>query len=84
MVYDFILCQSLTYAQRAVVALGRAGIAAYIMRVPQSLSTNGCGYGVKVPQRRLAAALHVLSESGIPPGRVYRIGPDGGYQEVRL
>ncbi|MCD8332169.1 MAG: DUF3343 domain-containing protein [Oscillospiraceae bacterium] len=84
MVYDFVLFRSLTHAQRAAAALERAGLVCYIARIPQTLSAEGCGYGLKIPQRRLSQAVQLLREVGLPPGRVYRTGPDGSLREVEV
>lgn len=78
-----ILCRSLTYAQRAVVALERAGITAATARTPQELTDGGCGYCVKVSERRFHEALTVLEKAGAPFGRTYRKEFQCGYTEVK-
>ncbi len=83
MVYDFVLFRSLTHAQRAAAALERAGLVCYIARVPRALSDGACGYGLKIPQRRLSQALQLLQEEGVSPGRVWRAGADGTFREVQ-
>lgn len=82
MVYDFLICRSLTYAQRTASALGRAGISAYVTRIPRAISGDGCGYAVKVSQRKRSDALRVLSRVGIAPLRIYALEPGGTYREV--
>lgn len=77
-----IMCRSLTYAQRAVTALERAGITASISRAPQELTGSGCGYCVKVAQRRFQSALKTLDAKGVAYGRLFRIEEDGTYTEV--
>ena len=77
-----IMCRSLTYAQRAVTALERAGITAAISRAPQELTGSGCGYCVKVSERRFQSAVKTLDAKNIPYGRLFRIDDDGGYTEV--
>ena len=62
MVYYLILCRSLTYAQRTASVLERAGIAARVLRSPKSVAGEGCGYAVKVSERRLAEALVLAGE----------------------
>jgi len=84
MVYYLIICRSLTYAQRTVTVLERAGITAHLMRTPRSISGEGCGYAVKVSQRRLPDALTVLNRVGLSPRRVFILSADGSYKEVGL
>ena len=84
MVYYLIICRSLTYAQRTAQALERAGITAHILRSPQSVTGEGCSHAVKVSERNLAEALVVLARVGLTPKRVFIIGGDGSYKEVRL
>ena len=77
-----IMCRSLTYAQRANYALERAGITAPVSRAPQGLGANGCGHCLTVDERRLRAALAVLSRAWIPHGKLYRVEAGGSYTEV--
>ena len=82
MVYYLIICRSLTYAQKTAAALERAGITAYIMRAPKTVSESGCSHAVKVSERSLADALLVLKRVGLSPERVYIMSADGSYKEV--
>ena len=84
MVYYLIICRSLTYAQRTAAALERAGITAYIMRSPRSVSDTGCSHAVKISERRLTDSLAVLNRVGLSPERVYIMSADGSYKEVSL
>lgn len=84
MLYYIIVCRSLTYAQRTVRTLERAGISAYLMRLPKNLSQEGCGYAVKIAERSLTAALQLLSKADMPPRKVFLAGGNGGYKEVSL
>lgn len=77
-----LLCRSLTYAQRAARLLERSGISALVLRAPTGVSDSGCGYCVKVSEKRLAPALKVLREGGLGPLRVFVIGEDGSFSEV--
>ena len=43
MVYDLIVCRSLTYAQRGVRLLERAGISAYLVRAPRLIAQAEIG-----------------------------------------
>ena len=82
MLYYFIICRSLTYAQRTARTLERAGISAYITRAPRSVAAEGCGYGVKIAERHLANALQLLKREGLGPKRVYLLDQAGNYSEV--
>lgn len=78
----WIVCRSLTYAQRSARALERGGISCRITRSPRSIAQEGCGYCVKVSERRLADALRVLRREGLGPKQVYLQQSDGVYREV--
>lgn len=84
MLYYLIVCRSLTYAQRTVSALERAGIHAHILRSPKSISGEGCSHCVKVAQRNLTQALTALHRAGLDPKRVYIAAGDGNFEEVPL
>lgn len=84
MLYYLIVCRSLTYAQRTAAALERAGITAHILRSPRSIAGEGCGYSVKISQRRLADALRVLHRVMLEPKRIFITTGDGSYREVEL
>lgn len=82
MLHYLIMCRSLTYAQRASSALERAGITAAIARAPLELTAGGCGYCVRVSERRFHQSLRVLETAALPHGRIYHEVPDGSYSEV--
>ena len=84
MVYYFIVCRSLTYAQRTAAALERAGITARVLRSPRLIAGEGCSHSVRVAERHLARALVVLERAGRSPKRVYIMSGDGAWEEVRL
>ncbi|MEG1720124.1 MAG: DUF3343 domain-containing protein [Pseudoflavonifractor sp.] len=84
MVYYLIICRSLTYAQRTAQALERAGITAYILRAPKSISGEGCSHGVRVGERNIRDALLLLSRVGLSPSRIFMINHDGSYREVQI
>ncbi|MEG1632533.1 MAG: DUF3343 domain-containing protein [Oscillospiraceae bacterium] len=77
-----IMCRSLTYAQRAMATLERSGITTAVSRAPRELSPQGCGYCLKVSQKRFNAALGILAAAGEPRGRLFRIEDNGEYTEV--
>lgn len=83
MLQYYIMCRSLTYAQRAAWVLERAGITAILTRAPRSISNEGCVYCVKVSEKRLAEALKALKRAGFDSSRIYVKGPDGSLAEVR-
>ena len=81
MLQYLIMCRSLTYAQRASAALERAGISAPIARAPQELTTEGCGYSVKVRGSHFQDALRAFTAKKLPHGRLFRIEANGAYTE---
>lgn len=78
----YLTCRSLTYAQRASRVLTEAGTRNLLVRTPQRMSREGCGYAVRVNGEELGSALGALASSGLPPKRVYRQLRAGGYEEV--
>jgi NADH/NAD ratio-sensing transcriptional regulator Rex len=82
--YYLIICRSLTYAQRSAKALERAGITAVVMKTPKDITTEGCGYCVKVSEKRLTQALTVLKSAGMGVNRVYVQNLNGSSSEVFL
>ena len=83
MVYYLIICRSLTYAQRTAQVLERVGISGSIQRAPRVISKEGCGYCVRVAERRLTDALTVLRREGMAPKQVFLQTAEGEYSEVR-
>ena len=82
MTYYWILCRSLTHAQRAAALLERKGITALISRAPQGADPRGCGHAVKV-KRQVADAVQILRAAKIPIGKILKQqGAD--FQEVEL
>ncbi len=79
--YYFLLCRSLTYGQRSVSILERAGIFAYLSRLPKTIAVRGCGYGVKVASRNLNRSLAILEHHNLSPREIYAISPEGGFLE---
>lgn len=82
MLHYLIMCRSLTYAQRAARVLERSGITAFVTRAPRGVTHDGCGYCVKVSERRIADALEALSGAGLGPGRVFLTDSGGAVSEV--
>ena len=81
MQYYFVMCRSLTYAQRAARVLERAGITGIVTKAPQGASDKGCAYSVKVSETRLKEALEVLRRAGLGTGHVF-LQTGGRLQEV--
>ena len=84
MVSYLILCRSLTYAQRTAHVLERSGIHGLVMRTPRSISSEGCGYCVKISERWLASALSALNKEGLGPKQVYVERQDHTFDEVTI
>lgn len=78
-----IICRSLTYAQRTAQVLERVGIPGWVQRSPKLISKEGCGYCVRIPERRLTDALTVLRREGMSPKQVFLQTAEGEYSEVR-
>lgn len=83
MLHYYIMCRSLTYAQRAARVLERSGITAILTRAPRSISYEGCLYCIKVSEKRLSEALRALKKAGFNSSRIYVKGPEGGLTEVK-
>ena len=72
-----IACRSVTYAQRAVRLLERAGLRASMRRLPADLPETGCGHAVRVPRERVAQAMQMMNEAGFPT-RTYLCEDENG------
>ncbi len=79
-----LMCRSLTYAQRSVRALERAGVSAAVTRAPRTVSAGGCGYCVAVSAKNGPRAAGILKEAGLPPEKMYRRLADGSLEEAPL
>lgn len=84
MVYYLLICKSLTYAQRAAKTLERAGITAIVIKVPQIISSDGCGYCVKVSAKHISNALIALKSGDLYPLKIFVLYADGNMGEVSL
>ncbi len=76
-----IMCRSLTYAQRAERVLARKGISAVIIKAPQCLLTNGCGYAISL-HRELDRAVLILKNNKLLRGKIYKKEENGEYKEI--
>ncbi|MBS7402886.1 MAG: DUF3343 domain-containing protein [Oscillospiraceae bacterium] len=79
-----LMCRSLTYAQRASRTLEHAGITATITKAPKSATGVGCGYCVKVSEKKLAPAIAALNKAGLGPARIFMLSENGFVSEVEL
>ena len=68
-------------AQRASLLLERRGLSASVVKAPQHLRENGCGYALSL-YRRLDEAVSLLQNNRLLTGKIYRRLEDGSYQEV--
>ncbi len=84
MVYYLIMCRSLTYAQRIVQMLERAGVNAWMIRSPADISPSGCSYSVKITQKNLSKALMLLNRFNLSYVGIYVGSSVEGYEEVAL
>ena len=78
----YLLCRSLTYAQRSVRILERAGVTGTITKMPRLPGVRGCAYGVLIDRRKKDRAVSVLSEAGLAPERIFLREADGSVREA--
>lgn len=78
------MCRSLTYAQRAARALERGGVNTGVVKAPQLLTGNGCGYCVSVSIKNGLKAADILRRENLLQGKIYEQQPDSSYREVLL
>ena len=62
----WLICRSLTYAQRTARFLERNGVPAAVVRAPSDVSGGGCGYAAKVPLRYAEQAETLLKNTALP------------------
>lgn len=79
--YYLIVCQSITYAQRASRALRVCGITHQMLRLPVGLVKSGCGYALKVRCNDLKSALNAMSRERMRPRALF-VHDGEGYREV--
>jgi NADH/NAD ratio-sensing transcriptional regulator Rex len=82
--YYYIICRSLTYAQRTATTLQKAGILGTVLRAPKAVATSGCSYAVRISANQLSQSLKKLNQAGLAPLRVYLGEADGEFREVSL
>ena len=75
---DYLITfRSITFAQRAQVALKRIGIENRLQRTPRTLSSRGCGYCLLLEGRDALAAVEILRPQDVDFGKVYAITATG-------
>ena len=84
MVNYLITCRSLTFAQRTAKRLAQGRITAIVTRTPIAISSEGCGYCVKVPERHIEDALTVLKRTELYPKRLFKLYENGELFEVAI
>ena len=78
-----ITFRSVTPAQRAELALRRAGVDCVMRRTAKWMEEQGCGYSLHLNCEQLPGAVEFMRAKGIHYGKVYRKG-DGEPQELTL
>ncbi|MBQ3496782.1 MAG: DUF3343 domain-containing protein [Oscillospiraceae bacterium] len=81
MAYYHIVARSITQAQQMTKLLEGRGITAKISRAKAGLTGRGCGYTLRVPERRFITAMQALSQNGLRPQRVF-FEDEAGLREV--
>ena len=77
-----ITFRSITYAQKAELALSRAGMKCRLRRTPRWMEDRGCGYGVEVAAPDPGEAMQILKAQQIPWQRRWLLKPGGEMEEM--
>ena len=82
--FILITFRALTHAQRGAKLLNARGCAASVVRPPQALLSNQCGYAVRLRESCADAAVKLLREAGMLEGRIFRNTGESGeeYEEM--
>lgn len=80
----YITFRSLTRAQMASQTLLQSGIQAHIVRTPEPISRQGCGYALLTPRTHLSAAVYALRQSGVGYERIFSRNGSNRFQEIRI
>lgn len=78
----YIMCRSLTAAQRSARLLERSGITAVVVKAPQSLSSGGCAYAVLL-RRRFDEAVALLKRNELLRGKLFSRSDSGEFTELQ-
>ena len=81
MAHYHIVARSITQAQQMAKLLERKGITVKIARARAGLTGKGCGYTLRIPERRFVTAMQTLSQNGLRPQRVF-FEDEAGLREV--
>jgi membrane-associated PAP2 superfamily phosphatase len=81
--FYYIMCRSVTSAQRCARLLERAVIRASVVKAPKALTSHGCGYALRL-RGKLDEAVSLLRKNAMPIGKIYAVGADGEYREVSI
>lgn len=84
MLFCYITFRSITGAQLGAKLLNRAGLNHLMMRSPQSMAKNGCGYALRVKGRDLYPAVELLRQGNAPYQKLFGDYGSGGMEEVAL
>ena len=84
MEFYYFRCRSVTYAQRASRTLERAGVHCSIVKLPQKLSDEGCGYSLKISGKNHINAYKLLRNAGFDIAAIYTADNGSDFKEVRL
>lgn len=77
-----IMCRSLTAAQRSQRFLERSGISVTLIKAPQGLNTNGCGYALSL-RHRMEEAVSLLRRNGMLAGKIFKRLDSGDFVEIQ-
>lgn len=80
----YITFQSVTAAQRGFEVLSRSGLSARLTRAPRMLHNKGCAYALIVAPERASSAVQKLKTAGIRYLSVFKVFPNGTFEEMRL
>ena len=81
--FYFITFRSVTFAQRAEKLLNQKGIRVSLMRTPQWMEEQGCGYALKLWGNDIVSVVKLLRENKIQLRKVYVQLEDGRMEEVK-
>ncbi len=79
-----VMCRSLSYAQRGQRLLAGNNIVSYIIKAPQSVTLEGCSYGLRIKAADIDKSVMILKSSGIRVGKMFKVDINGSYDEVSL
>ena len=83
MKYCLVTFRSVTPAQRAELALHRAGVECNIQRTPKWMEEQGCGYSLRLKAKDLQMALEMLRREEVPFRKIYWQKEKGWVEDTR-